>query len=87
MSDHLSIRFAPLGAAPEAVTAVSVWRRSGLAGRAPSSSTPSQARPITRAAAAADFKGRKRQTLEVLAPHKIDVQRLVVIGLGAAPAN
>ena len=49
----------------------------------PSSSIHSLPNPITRAAAAVDFKGRKRQTLEVLAPQKIEVQRLVVVGLGA----
>jgi leucyl aminopeptidase len=83
MSDHLSIRFAPLGAAPEAVAAVLCGGDLALPARAKQLNTQS-AESITRAAAAADFKGRKRQTLEVLAPQKIDVQRIVVVGLGAS---
>jgi leucyl aminopeptidase len=83
MSDHLSVRFAPLGATPEPVTVVLAGSDLALAARAKQLNTQA-GNVITRAAAAADFKGRKRQTLEMLAPPEIAVQRLIAVGVGAA---
>ena len=83
MTDQLSIRFAPLAATPEAVTVVLCGSDLALASRAKQLNSQS-GEAITRAAAAADFKGRKRQTLEILAPRDIAVQRLIAVGVGAA---
>jgi len=39
---------------------------------------------LLKAAEAADFKGKKKTSIEILAPQKLDVQRLVLIGAGKA---
>jgi leucyl aminopeptidase len=40
---------------------------------------------LTRAAGAADFKGKARNTVEILAPERLNLARVILIGTGQAP--
>ena len=81
MSDRLEITFSPLNADPETVTVVLAGDGLSLGARAREFETKS-AGAISKAAAAADYKGKLKSTLEILAPSKIGIDRLIVVGLG-----
>jgi leucyl aminopeptidase len=83
MTDRLEISFAPLNADPEAVTVVLVGEGLALGVRARELETKS-AGAINKAAAAADYKGKYKSTIEILAPAKLGIDRLIVSGLGKA---
>ena len=42
---------------------------------------------LSRAAAAADFTGKPRTTLEILAPAKLETKRLLLVGVGTEPSE
>ena len=81
MSDRLEITFAPLNAEPESVTVVLAADGLTLGSKARELETKS-ASAISKAAAAADFKGKYKSSIEILAPAKIGIDRLIVSGLG-----
>jgi leucyl aminopeptidase len=82
MSDRLSIRFAPLSAAPESTAVVLSGEGPQYAPRARALDEASGG-AISRAADAADFKGKKRSSFELLGPDRIEPRRLLVVGMGA----
>jgi leucyl aminopeptidase len=81
MSDRLEITFASLSAEPEAVTVILAGDGLDLGSLARELETKS-ASSISKAAAAADYKGKYKSTIEILAPAKIGIDRLIVAGLG-----
>ncbi|MGL4396642.1 MAG: leucyl aminopeptidase, partial [Hyphomicrobium sp.] len=85
MSDRLDITFAPLSADPEGVCAILAGDGLDLGPKARDLDTRS-AGAVMKAAAAVDFKAKAKSTLEILAPAKIGISRLVVAGLGKPQA-
>jgi len=83
MTTPLEITFARLDAAPASTSALFIGQDLVLSPSVQALSTRCQGE-ILRAAEAADFKGKKNATFEILAPQKLDSQRLVVIGTGKA---
>ncbi len=81
MSDRLDISFASLSADPEAVTVVLSAEGNELGSKAKDLDSKS-AGAILKSAAAADFKGKFKHTLEIFAPAKIGIDRLIVAGIG-----
>lgn len=81
MSDRLDISFAALSADPEAVTVILAGDDLEFGAKAKELDSKS-AGAISKAAAAADYKGKLKGTLEVLAPAKLGIDRLIVAGLG-----
>ncbi|MFA5958351.1 leucyl aminopeptidase [Hyphomicrobium sp.] len=81
MSDRLEITFSPLNAEPETATVVFAGDGLVLGAKARELETKS-ASAISKAAAAADFKGKYKSSIEILAPAKIGIERLIVSGIG-----
>jgi len=81
MSDRIEISFAALGADLEPATIVLASDGLALGPKARELDSKSSG-AIAKAAAAADFKAKLKSTIEVLAPAKIGVDRLIVAGLG-----
>jgi len=81
MSDRFEVTFAPLSADPETVTALLAGEGLELGSKAREFDTKS-AGSVSKAAAAADFKGKYKTTIEILAPAKLGIDRLIVAGLG-----
>ena len=81
MSDRLVIEFAALSAPLQPVTALLSAQELALGALAHKLNDDS-AGAVMKAAEAADFRGKSKTALEVLAPRKIDLKRLVVIGVG-----
>ena len=77
----LEITFARLDAAPAATLAVLVGQELVLSSAAQSLNTKAQGL-ILKAAEAASFKGKQKTSIEILAPQKLDCQRLVIVGAG-----
>ena len=83
MSDRFEITFAALNAEPESVSVVFAGDGLALGSKARELDSKS-ASGISKAAAAADFKGKYKSSIEVLAPAKIGIDRLIVSGIGKA---
>ncbi len=83
MTDRLDVSFANLSAEAETVTVILVADGGGLGPKAHDLDTKS-AGAVAKASAAADYKGKLKSTLEILAPAKIGVDRLILAGLGKA---
>jgi leucyl aminopeptidase len=81
MSDRFEVTFAPLSADPETVTVLLAGEGLELGSKARDFDTKS-AGSVSKAAAAADFKGKYKTTIEILAPAKIEINRLIVAGVG-----
>jgi leucyl aminopeptidase len=81
MSDRLDISFAALSAEPEAASVVLAADGLDLGAKARELDTKS-AGAVLKAAAAADFKGKFKSTIEVLAPAKLGIDRLIIAGIG-----
>ena len=77
----LDITFARLDAAPHATLAVAVGQELVLSPAVQSLNTKAQGL-ILKAAEAASFKGKQKTSIEILAPQKLDCQRLVIVGAG-----
>lgn len=82
MTDLLDIRFAALGAKPAQTVVLLSGPDVALSPVGRQLNDKAQGR-IVKAAAAADFKARARSAIEILAPDRLDITRLVVIGTGA----
>ncbi|MBS0233559.1 MAG: leucyl aminopeptidase [Proteobacteria bacterium] len=83
MSDRLEITFAPLNADPETVTVVFAGDGVVFGAKAREFDTKS-ASAVSKATAAADFKGKYKSSVEILAPAKLGIDRLIVSGVGKA---
>jgi len=83
MTTSLEIVFAPLGAEPEATCLVLAGEDMALGGRGKELDQRSGG-VIAKATEAAQFKGKRKSTVELLAPPRIGVSRLVLLGTGKA---
>ncbi|MGQ0457608.1 MAG: leucyl aminopeptidase [Hyphomicrobium sp.] len=81
MSDRLEISFAPLAAELEAAVVVLAGDGFELGAKGRDLDAKS-AGAVSKAAAAADYKGKLKAAIEILAPAKLGVDRLIVAGLG-----
>src|ERR671914_1531964 len=81
MPDRLVIDFALLSAPLEAAAAVLSAQDRALAPAARDLDARSGG-ALLRAAEAADFKGKAKTAIELLAPSQLDLQRLLLIGAG-----
>ncbi len=83
MTTPLEIVFARLDAAHEPTCAVLVGQDLSLSPAVQSLNSRSGGQ-LLKAAEAAEFKGKQKSSIEILAPQKLDVQRLILIGAGRA---
>ena len=83
MDARLDIQFVPLSASMERTVAVFAGQDASLGGRASELDDRSNG-ALSKAMAAAEFKGRAKTAIEVLAPPKLDANRILVIGMGNA---
>jgi leucyl aminopeptidase len=81
MSSPLEIEFATLSAAPQSASAVFVAHDLGL-GATVQALNSKAGGILLKAAEAAEFKGKAKTSFEILAPPKLDLARLVVVGTG-----
>ncbi len=81
MTNRPEIVFAPLSADPETTCVVLAGEDVALGARARELDQKSSG-AVLKAAEAAQFKGKKKSTAEVLAPPRIGVSRLVLLGTG-----
>ena len=81
MTNRPEIVFAPLSADPEPACVVLVGDDVSFGSRAHELDQKSSG-ALRKAAEAAEFKGKKKSTAEVLAPARIGVNRLVMLGTG-----
>lgn len=77
------IVFAPLSKDPEATAVVLVGDELSLAPLARKYNTKTDG-TLLKTAEAADFKGKSKSVVELLAPPKLDLNRLLMVGCGAA---
>ncbi|HRQ27484.1 M17 family peptidase N-terminal domain-containing protein, partial [Hyphomicrobium sp.] len=83
MTAPLEISFARLDAAPASTLAVLAGQELALSPAVQSLNTKAQGL-VLKAAEAASFKGKQKSSIEILAPQKLDCQRLVIVGAGNA---
>lgn len=81
MSDRLDVSFASLSADPEATLAVLAADGLELGPRAKDLDGKT-AGAVAKAAAVADFKGKYKSSIEILAPAKVSIDRMIVCGIG-----
>ncbi|MGQ0674058.1 MAG: leucyl aminopeptidase [Hyphomicrobium sp.] len=81
MTDRLEITFVPLTAQPEPTALVFAGNDLALGTSAQGLNSKSGG-VILKAAEAGEFKGKSKSAVEILAPQKLDVARLVVVGTG-----
>ena len=81
MSDRLDVSFVAMSTEPEATTVVLAGDGLELGPKAKDFDTKS-AGAILKAAAAAEYKGKFKSTVEVLAPAKLGIDRLILAGIG-----
>src|SRR5690606_29593738 len=81
MSEPLAIEFAPLKAPLQPVAAVLCAEKLVLGPQTRALDSKASG-AILKAAEAAEFKGKAKTSLEVLAPGGLDVRRLIAIGAG-----
>jgi leucyl aminopeptidase len=86
MTTPLEITFARLDAAPASTCAAFVGHDLALSPAVQSLNARSQGL-LLKAAEAAEFKGKQKTSIEILAPQKLDLQRLVLIGAGKAASH
>jgi leucyl aminopeptidase len=82
MQDRVSIEFAPLAAPLQPVTVVLAGQDLAFGSRARDLNTKSGS-ALLKAAEAAEFKGKAKTSIELLAPAGLALKRLVVVGAGA----
>ncbi|MBX9861286.1 MAG: leucyl aminopeptidase [Hyphomicrobium sp.] len=83
MTTPLDITFARLDAAPAATCAAFAGSDLSLSPAVQALNTKSQGL-VLKAAEAAEFKAKAKSSIEILAPQKLDIQRLLLIGVGKA---
>ncbi len=82
MADPLDIKFAALDAQP-AQTVVLLAGPDVAFGAVGRQLNEKAQGKLVKAAAAGDFKGRTRSTIEIFVPDRLDVERLIILGMGA----
>jgi leucyl aminopeptidase len=82
MTDRIDIKFAALDAKPAQTVVLLAGPDVALGSVGRQLNDKAQGK-LLKAAAAADFKARARGTVEVLAPDRIDIGRVLLIGTGA----
>src|SRR5262245_22062626 len=83
MPDPLDIQFGPLSAAPAGAVLLLAGQELTLGTTARSIDERTKG-ALTRAARAADFTGKAKSSIEVLAPAGIETPRLILLGTGSA---
>ena len=83
MTSRLDIVFASISKDPEATTVVLVGDELSLAPLGRKYNTKSDG-ALLKVSEAADFKGKSKSSVELLAPHKLDCSRLLLVGCGTA---
>ncbi|HRN84774.1 MAG TPA: M17 family peptidase N-terminal domain-containing protein, partial [Hyphomicrobium sp.] len=83
MTAPLEISFARLDAAPASTLAVLAGQELAFSPTVQSLNTKAQGL-LLKAAEAASFKGKQKSAIEILAPQKLDCQRVVLLGAGNA---
>jgi len=83
MSQSLDVSFSSLSAAPEAV-AVALIATDLVMGPVLQGLNTRSGGAVLKAAEAADFKGKAKSAIELLAPQKLDIARLILAGTGKA---
>lgn len=83
MTDKLDIRFVSLDT-PLAGTAVLLAGQDVSLGATAHRLDEASRGSLRKAAQAADFKGKARSAIEILAPERLDPQRIVLLGIGQA---
>jgi len=83
MTDTLEIAFAPLTATPQGSCAAFAANELAL-GPSIQGLNSRSGGAILKAAEAADFKGKSKTSIELLALPKVDIHRLIVVGVGKA---
>ncbi len=81
MSDHLEVVFASLSATPEG-TCVALTGQDLALGSAAQALNKKSDGALFKAAKAAEFKGNTKTAIELLAPAKLEVNRLIIVGTG-----
>jgi leucyl aminopeptidase len=84
MSEPLEVLFMPLSAAPAGAVLLLAGQELTLASVARAMDERSKG-ALSKAARAADFTGKAKTAIEVLAPPGIDAQRVILMGTGKAP--
>ncbi len=80
---QLDISFATLATSPEAVSVA--FSANDLAmGKTLQGLNTKSGGAVLKSAQAADFKGKSKQAIELLAPPKLDLNRLIIVGVGKA---
>ena len=81
MPEPLEIQFLPLSSAPAGTVALLAGQELALAAAARALDERTKG-SLTKAARAADFSGKAKSSIEILAPAGIDSQRLLLLGTG-----
>ncbi len=81
MTDRLDVVFSPLAATAETVAVAFATEDLALGNKLQDLNARS-AGAVLKAAEAGDFKGKAKSAIEILAPAKLDIQRLIVVGAG-----
>jgi leucyl aminopeptidase len=81
MADPLDVQFLPLSATPEGTLVILAGQELAL-GPAARGFDERMKGALTRAARAADFTGKAKSSIEVLAPAGLDIPRLLLLGMG-----
>lgn len=86
MTDRLEISFAPLNSSPESVCVILAGQDLALGQTAQAINQKTGGAAI-KAAEAVEFKGKAKSAVEILAPPKLDVSRLILVGTGKTEDN
>ena len=86
MSEPLEIQFASLSAAPAGTVVLLAGQELALAPTARGLDERMKG-ALSKAARAADFTGKAKTTIEILAPSGIDTPRLLLLGTGRPPKS
>ncbi len=81
MTDRLEVVFSPLTAAPESVAVAFAAEDLALGAKLQDLNVKAGG-VVLKASEAGDFKGKAKTGIEILAPAKLDIQRLIVAGAG-----
>ena len=86
MTTALEIAFARLDA-PHAATTVAFAAKDAVLSPAVQSLNTKSGGQVVKAVEAASFKGKAKSAIEILAPQKLDIQRLILVGAGKTADN
>src|SRR5579883_1211475 len=84
MTQMANISFAPSSAEPQSTTVIYFAAEGAMASKSLQTLDARMGGALTRAIEVADFKGKRKSTLELLAPHGLRAARLLLAGVGDA---